>query len=303
MSVRLLRPPAVGVRPVIRVVAPSGPLVGHEGALHAGFLRLSAAGCKVRFDQRRALDCERGYLAGDDRQRADELLTALAEPGVDLVWFARGGSGGARTTEWVLAGAAGMAPRVVVGFSDATTLLNALVLRLGWVAFHGPVVTSLGRPGHIDFDLEGALEGLRGAARAPLPSPSAVSGRLQGGNLTVLASLAGTKLFPRCPGALWLLEDVGEAPYRLDRVWTQLEQAGLFAGASGIWLGDLGLDSPEAAVSEGALRHDLAPLPIVTGAPAGHRGRMALLPLGLEVAVEADGAWTSGVFVERRPGR
>lgn len=263
---------------MVRVVAPSGPLVGHEEALARGLARLEAAGCEVRYDPRRTTDCARGYLAGEDSQRADELLGALAEPGVEIVWFARGGSGGARTAEWVLRGAASLAPRVVVGFSDATTVLNALAVSLGWVTFHGPVVTSLGRSDLIQFDLDEALAVLRGEAparRPPLPGP------LLGGNLTVLASLAGTPLFPRRRGAVWLIEDVGEAPYRLDRAWTQVRQAGLFDGAAGVWLGDLGLGREETIVTESALLADLRGLPVVAGAPAGHRGRMALLPLGL----------------------
>lgn len=285
------RAPALGAHPVVRVVAPCGSLVGHEAALQAGLLRLERAGCHVRFDARRAKAEARGYLAGDDAARADELLSALAEPGVDVVWFARGGSGGARTAAWVLDAAARLAPRHVVGFSDATTFLCALAVRLGWVAHHGPVVTSLGRPEVIEFDLEAGLEALRDGSRAPTREPPALRGRLLGGNLTVLASLAGTRLFPAAPGAVWLLEDVGEAPYRLDRCLTQLREAGLFTGAAGVWLGDLGVAPEDAPGVIASLRADLSPLPVVTGAPAGHRGRLEMLPLGAQVEVGAAGGW------------
>lgn len=286
------RAPAPGAHPVVRVVAPCGTLFGHETALQAGVLRLERAGCHVRFDPRRATADARGYLAGDDAARADELLSALAEPGVDVVWFARGGSGGARTAGWVLDAAARLAPRHVVGFSDATTLLNALAVRLGWVVHHGPVVTSLGRPEVIEFDMDAGLDALRGGHRARPSGPAAMRGRLLGGNLTVLASLAGTRLFPAAPGAVWLLEDVGEAPYRLDRSLTQLREAGLFAGAAGVWLGDLGLPAEDAPRVLESLREDLGglgELRVVTGAPAGHRGRMEMLPLGAWVEVDAAG--------------
>ena len=315
------RAPPVGAHAVVRLVAPSGTLVGHEAALEAGIQRLESAGCRVRFDERRATDCHRGYLAGEDAVRADELLSALAEPGVDIVWFARGGSGGGRTTTWVLDGAARLAPRHVVGFSDATTLLNGLAVACGWVTHHGPVVTSLGRPDVIAFDLELALERLRGADASRFADPAAwghapplgdaaqfddavvcgdaaafrdappLEGRLLGGNLTVLASLAGTSLFPRAPGTLWLLEDVAEAPYRLDRSLTQLRSAGLFVGAAGVWLGDLGLTPEETAGVERDFRRDLHPLRLLTGAPAGHRGPMALLPIGARVRLGAGGTW------------
>jgi muramoyltetrapeptide carboxypeptidase len=288
------RAPALGAHPVVRVVAPCGTLIGHETALQAGLLRLERAGCHVRFDARRAAADARGYLAGDDAARADELLSALAEPGVDVVWFARGGSGGARTAGWVLDAAARLAPRHVVGFSDATTLLNALAARLGWVVHHGPVVTSLGRPEVLEFDLDAGLDALRGGPQAPTQAPPALCGRLLGGNLTVLASLAGTRLFPAAPaapGAVWLLEDVGEAPYRLDRSLTQLREAGLFAGAAGVWLGDLCLSAEDTPRVVESVRADLGELPVVTHAPAGHRGRMEMLPIGAWVEVDAAGGW------------
>lgn len=295
-------PAAVDRHPIVRIVAPCGPLVGHEAALNTGIARLEAAGCEVRFDVRRVSACDRGYLAGDDAARADELMSALVEPGVEIVWFARGGSGGARTAAQVARVAAAFAPRAVVGFSDATTLLNLLASRLGWVTFHGPVVTSLGRPEVIDFDLDAGLAVLQGAAQ-PLPpaSDSAVlRGRLFGGNLTVLAGLCGTPCaMPSVAGAIVLLEDVGEAPYRLDRSLTQLRQTGVFDRAAGVYCGDLGLPAADVPGMLAAMRADVA-LPVVEGAPAGHRGRLALLPLGAQVEIDAAGNCAFGRVV--RPG-
>jgi muramoyltetrapeptide carboxypeptidase len=283
--------PPVGRRPVIRVVAPSGTLLGHEAALDGGLTRLEGAGCEVRFDPARRAEVARGYLAGGDERRADEVLAALAEPGVEIVWFARGGSGLGRIVEWVLRGAARLAPRHVVGFSDATTLLNTLAARLGWLTWHGPVVTSLGRPDLLTVDLDVALARLGGERPRPPAEagPPTVSGRLFGGNLTVLASLAGTPSLPRVRGALWLLEDVAEAPYRLDRTLAQLRAAGLFTGARGVWLGDLGLTAEDAAAVEATFVADLSPLPVLGGAPAGHRGRLDLLPIGGQVAAYPNG--------------
>jgi len=281
---------------VIRVVAPSGTLVGHETVLDAGLARLERAGCEVRFDAARRVDVARGYLAGEDERRADEVLGALGEPGVEIIWFARGGSGLGRIVEWVLRGASRQAPRHVVGFSDATTLLNALAARLGWLTWHGPVVTSLGRPELLTVDLDAALARLGGErdSQTADPGPVGVEGRLFGGNVTVLASLAGTPSLPRTRGGLWLLEDVAEAPYRLDRALTQLRGAGLFNGARGVWLGDLGLTPEDTAGVEASFAADLSPLPVQGGAPAGHRGRLELLPIGAEIRVFADGALDLG---------
>jgi muramoyltetrapeptide carboxypeptidase len=227
------------------VVAPSGPLADHTAALEAGVRRLEAAGARVRLDTRRVEQRARGYLAGEDDARAAELLAALTEEGVDVVWAARGGSGLARLGPALLSAAAlhRTAPRIVVGFSDITTVLTYLTSALGWITFHGPVVTSLGRPDRVAFDLEAGLAMLRGEThevRLTSPATATIDGRLRGGNLTVLASLAGTPLAarPLTPEPeLWVLEDVGETPYRLDRSWTQLLSSGALDSAGAVWLG------------------------------------------------------------------
>jgi len=287
-------PRAIGAHPIVRVVAPSGALSDHAEALEAGVRRLEAAGARVRFDPRRIGERARGYLAGDDATRAEELVSALTEAGVDIVWAARGGSGLARLEPALLSPPRLRAapPRIFVGFSDLTTLLTHLTGALGWTTFHGPVVTSLGRPEQTDFDLEAALAMLRGEARAvPLgqPATQTLEGRLRGGNLTVLASLAGTPLAARPLTAapeLWVLEDVGEAPYRLDRAWTQLKASGALASAAALWLGDLDLDTAATHAVAQRLREDLG-RPVELGAPAGHRGKMALLPMGVRARLTA----------------
>lgn len=285
-------PPAIGDRPVVRVVHPSGSVSPHVEALEAGLTRLEAAGCRIRWDDARARACWRGYLAGDDDARADELIAALTEPGVDIVWFARGGSGGARCAARVADAVRDAPARVVIGFSDATAYLGRLAER--WVVFHGPVITSLAHPA-IAVDLDALFAVLRGTSTtvpfAPRPEtdagvdPSAevseaIEGRLMGGNLTVLAASVGTPVAPRpAPGDIWLLEDVGEAPYRLDRAFWQLRASGLLDDAAAIWLGDLALGRDDDTTARAMIAQD-APCPVIAGAPAGHTGVLALLPLG-----------------------
>lgn len=278
-------PPAIGDRPVVRVVHPSGTVSRHVEALEAGLARLEAAGCRIRWDDTRARASWRGYLAGDDDARADELIAALTEPGVDIVWFARGGSGGARCAARVAETVRDAPPRVVIGFSDATAYLGRLAER--WVVFHGPVVTSLAHPA-ISVDLDALFAVLQGTSNtvpfAPRPDAegagAAVEGRLMGGNLTVLAASIGTPVAPRpAPGDIWLLEDVGEAPYRLDRAFWQLRASGLLDEAAAIWLGDLALDGEDDATARAMIADD-APCPVIEGAPAGHTGVLGLLPLG-----------------------
>ena len=232
----------------------------------------------------------RGYLAGDDEARAAELVAGLTEPDVDIVWFARGGSGGARILERVLQQLAGVPPKVVVGFSDGTSLLNALSTRLGWVTFHGPVVTTLGRRDP-QTDLDTALALWRGEREQVCWSPAVgggdpICGTLVGGNLTVLASLAGTPALGRVNDALWLLEEVAEPPYRIDRCFWQPHQTGMLEGARGSWVGALGLAETERRVCLEAIRTDAPQLPVLVGAPAGHRGTLDVLPLGARVRLD-----------------
>lgn len=295
-------PPAIGERPVVRVVHPCGALGEHVEALASGVARLEAAGCRVRWDEARARACWRGYLAGDDEARANELVDALSEPDVEIVWFARGGSGGARIAARVAEAARAAPPRIVIGFSDATAFLNRLAADR--IAFHGPVVTSLAHPA-IATDLDALLAVLRGertaidfAPGAVLePSAGPVEGRLCGGNLTVLAASAGTPVAPVVePGDIWLLEDVGEAPYRLDRAFWQLRAAGLLDAAAAIWLGDLALAAEPRAVAHAMFAAD-SPCPVITGAPAGHVGVIDILPIGGHGRLDP----AAGTFTATRP--
>lgn len=270
---------------------------------------LEAAGCEVRWSESRARSNWRGYLAGDDAARGRELADALTEPGVDIVWFARGGSGGGRIAGDVLRAAQRTKPRIVIGFSDATSILNLLWDRLGWITFHGPVVTSLARAQPIS-DLDEVLGILRGDITkvgfdsrpdgiplfgAGIAGYTPTRGRLRGGNLTVLASMVGTDCALK-PGydSVWFLEDVGEAPYRLDRSFWQLRASGLLRGSNGLWLGNFDLNRSEMEGVARMFTEDSA-LEVGFGAPAGHMGPISTLPIGGEVEIE----WSRGQLTAR----
>ena len=304
-----ISPPAAPSRPVVRVVHPCGSVRPHLAALESGMAALERAGCEVRWSASRANSMWRGYLAGPDEARSREFVRAFEEPGVDIIWFARGGSGGGRIAGDVLRAARRTGPRIVIGFSDATSILNLLSDRLGWVTFHGPVVTSLGRR-RPECDVEEVLAILRGEVGEipfdPKPrgrshygpgvaGPIPTRGRLRGGNLTVLASMAGTDcaLSP-WPDAVWFLEDVGEAPYRLDRAFWQLRASGLLRGANGLWLGHF--DSKELETVEEMFIEDATPR-VGFGAPAGHEGFISALPVGGEVEID----WAQGRMSARAP--
>lgn len=283
------------------MVHPSGAFTTptRRRGLLAGIRALAQAGFEVRWDAQRMDDVWRGYYAGSDDQRAVELIDAFHEPGVDIIWCARGGSGAARIVETVLDEIDGPC-RWLVGFSDNTTLISGLIHRLGWVACHGPTVSLLGsqrraladmlhlaRSDQWRLDFEAQAEGHQGPLRGPLI----------GGNLTVLASLVGTDLLPDLPDAIWVLEEVAEPRYRLDRTLWQLRSH--LEHAAGVWLGDLGLgdgrdDLLELAQRE-ALIADVAPVPVALGAPAAHRGEdLAVIPMGWPGTLDPQaGVWIS----------
>lgn len=263
----------------IAVVAPAGALAADAPDPDEGCASLRALGYEpVPAPHLRA---RHRYTAGRTDERADDLRWALLDPRIDAVWFVRGGYGTAR-----LLGALPwdrLDGRPVLGFSDATALLAAL-----WAnarrAVHGPMVQRLPL---LDEQSRAALEALvQRGERATLPgrlvhAPAAnereispVTGPVVGGNLTVLASLAGTPWALRAAGCILVLEDTGERPYRLDRSLAQLQESGALDGVRAVALGTFDRCGADAAELEPLLVELLAPLgvPIASGLPVGHDG-------------------------------
>lgn len=226
------------------------------------------------------------YLAGSDEERLDDLLWALTAEDIDAVWCARGGYGLTRLLSaipWPQ-----VLPRVVLGFSDVTALLLAVHERTPAVAVHAQVLQSLADgvdPETVATtrDLLAGSRGFRWQGRAVIQGEAV--GPLVGGNLATLAALSGTGFALRSAGALLLLEDVGEQPYRIDRMLVTLRDSGALAGVRGIGLGSLA--GPDAAakqhqqVQEAALAvlGDLN-VPVVAGLPFGHTRRNLPFVLG-----------------------
>lgn len=219
------------------------------------------------------------YFAGEDAARGADLRAALG-PGWDAVWMARGGYGLARLLP-------GLAPfdRPFFGFSDGTALLSWLA-DAGGRAVHAPVLSSLGTL--VD---DASRERLRALlAGEPLPPlrgepwrEGEAEGPLRGGNLCVLASLCGTPWQLRGRGALVLLEDVGEPPYKVDRMLTQLRLSGALDGVAGFVLGEWsGCEPPRDA--DWGLREVLLDrlgdlgVPVLAGLPVGHGAANHALP-------------------------
>ena len=221
------------------------------------------------------------YNGGTTRQRAHDLNWALTSEDIDAVWLARGGYGCVHCLPHL----PDMPPksRVLVGNSDATSLLSALYGRGHTHLIHGPMLESLAT--RVDDETRGGMQQLLATSDAPAlridqlcGPPGSIQGKLVGGNLTVLASVAGTRWALHEMQGIVMLEDVGEAAYRLDRCVVQLIDSGLFRAARGVVLGEFARCSlPRDATFTIAdiMRELLEPLglPVFTGAEFGHGSR------------------------------
>jgi muramoyltetrapeptide carboxypeptidase len=277
------------------VVAPSGPIPPDDFAQGAAVL---SARYQLRYDPD-SLFRATGFTAGPDQVRLAELEAALRDPEARAVIMGRGGYGLLRILAAIDPGLLRRAAKPIVGFSDGTLLL-AQAARAGLASIHGPVVTQLGRLGPEDHDaLFAALEqpeGRRLCSGLDALVPGHAKGPLLGGNLEVFSRMLGTPYLPDLRGAILFFEDVGERPYRLDRLLTQLELAGVFQAAAGVVAGEfIGCDEPassklESPLASEVLRERLGRLriPVVLGAPAGHGRRNRALPYGTCVELDAD---------------
>ncbi len=276
------------------VVAPAGPF--ERSALEAGVAMIGDR-YRVRYDER--IYSRHRYLAGDDDRRLAELTAALEDPGIKAVFCARGGYGAMRLLtrlgRW--AASSQLPPKPLIGFSDITALHQWLQSN-GLASIHGPVLSQLGR-----LSAESSQR-LFSLLESTLPAEPLVGtetyvggtaeGPLLGGNLSVFTRLLGTAFMPPLDGGVLLLEDVSEQPYRLDRMWTHLELAGVFHKLKGIVLGQfISCEPRDGGFTAAEVLRELAGatgLPCAAGFPIGHGNVNEPVALGLRVRLDADAA-------------
>ena len=238
----------------------------------------------------RSATCPLPYLAASDAERLAALHQALADPEVEAIFCARGGYGTMRLLADIPLERIRHNPKPLIGFSDISAL-HGLWQRAGVRSIHGPVVNQLPALELADRQQLWDLL-LRGRSPALAGLESVRSGRAAGPlyatNLAMLAATAGTPYAPRLAGCIVVLEDVGEAPYRLDRLLTQLLLADTLQGVAALVLGAF-IDCsgpqgvpPLACGAEEVVRERLSGLgvPVAAGAPVGHGRRNVALPLG-----------------------
>lgn len=235
------------------------------------------------------------YLAGPDAQRAALLQRLFEDDRIEAVICARGGYGCLRVLPLLDYERIAAHPKVFVGFSDVTALLAAITRRCGFAAFHGPVVTSLADG--VESTRESLLAAISTDTTAMLRPAGAVTvrpgrarGVVAGGNLTTLCHLIGTPFQPSFRGRIVFMEDRGEAPYRIDRMLTQLKLAGCLEGVRGLALGSFtDCGSYEEVLGVFGERFADADIPILAGLPVGHAEPNLTLPLGIRAVLDADG--------------
>jgi muramoyltetrapeptide carboxypeptidase len=287
-------PPALSAGARVALVAPAGPLRG-EQELQAAIAHAESLGWDA-VPAAHALS-RHGYLAGTDEQRAHDFNAALRSDSVDAIWCLRGGYGAMRILPALDYDALRRNPRPLLGYSDVTALHCAVNVRCGVVSYHGPTA----RGALSDFSRDSLVRAVvrqvdscGDAPRARTLRAGRATGPLVGGNLALLAALSGTPYAPDYEGAILVLEDVGEATYRIDRMLQQLRLAGALDRVAGIAFGQFtestdAIDSASCPLDD-VLREaaDGAGVPAMAGIPLGHIADQWTIPLGARAELDAD---------------
>jgi muramoyltetrapeptide carboxypeptidase len=252
-----------------------------------------------------------GFLAGNDRERAADLMKMFADPKVKAIFCVRGGYGASRLLDRLDYDLIRRNPKIFVGYSDITALHCAFLTQARLVSFHGPTLNSdLVKEEPVEFTIQSFLRTLTqpsapgGICQGYNKSGITVlrrgvaSGPLFGGNLSLLCSTLATPCQPRFKGGILFFEDIDEAPYRVDRMLTQLLNAGLLQQVAGIAIG-VNRNCLDPKVKNGGeyrqtvedvIQERLLPLkiPIVSGLPFGHIPHNATLPIGISAVLDAN---------------
>lgn len=277
---------------VIGVVSPAAAVDAES--LDAGVRVLEGAGFRVRLGN--ATLKKSGYLAGTDRERAADLQAMFADPEVKMILGARGGYGAGRLLPLLDPAVARAHPKIFVGHSDLTFLLNDLVQRAELVTFHGPMAAGLHKNPEGAARLLALLSGdpvgwhQRGES---VVQPGMAEGVLVGGCLSVVVSGLGTPYAVETRGRLLFLEDVNEKPYRIDRMLTHLRQAGALADVAGVIFGEM--EGCVASEDERVTVRDViaaafadAPYPVAFGLSSGHGRGTLTVPLGIRARLAGE---------------
>ena len=292
----------------IGITAASSPV--EKKLLQKGLKRLGAWRLPILVDD--SVYQQKRYLAGSDAVRASSLLAHLKNSLVGTIWCARGGYGSTRILPLLDKAKAGKLlrrdPKLLLGFSDVTAL-HFYFYQQGLPSVHAPMPGTGGwqrMSAKTEKSLQAILRGemplgaksesLRWRTKFFPGSRGSATGVVLGGNLTLLVNLIGTPWQPDLSGALLFLEDCGENPYRVDRMLTQLENAGMLKNLAGVLLGDFEADVTYKEKIEKKYWKEIfaerflpKKIPILMNLPVGHGKENEPLPLGVKARILASG--------------
>lgn len=301
----ILKPKRLSEGDLVGLVLPAFRAFEAE-EIHLARETLEALGFRVKIGAH-AFD-QHAYLAGKDKDRAADLNTMFADREVAGIFCFTGGWGTPRVLPYLDYDLIRRNPKVLIGYSDITALLNTVHQQTGLITFHGPVASST----FTEYTLDNFRRVIMNAEPiGTLSNPSKKdneltnrkhhitkvtggrgTGRITGGNLTLVASLMGTRYEIDTDGALLFLEDITEELYRVDRMLTQLALGGKFDGLAGVVFGkctncpvDRITFSLEELIRE---RFGSLGIPVIAGFAFGHIEEKLTLPIGMRATLDAD---------------
>jgi muramoyltetrapeptide carboxypeptidase len=299
---RLVKPKKIKKKAVIGLISPASSPDNHS-SIGKGVKYLESLGYRVKVGKN--VGKSDGYLAGSDKERINDLHDMFRDKDVSAIICIRGGYGASRLLDSIDYKLIRNNPKIFVGYSEITTLQMAFLQKAGLITFAGPMLapnlsnkissfteeifwrslTSNKKLGRIKLPADGKLPGI---------NRGSISGRIVGGNLAVFAALFGTDYFPDIKNKILLLEDIGEVPYKVDRLMNQIRLAKVFKRINGLILGRF-VDCFEHDPSKQTLTlgevmdsylHNLT-IPIIYTFPHGHIDDTVTIPLGINVKIDA----------------
>lgn len=302
---KLIKPARLKKNDLVGLVAPAGA-VFQASDIDMVKETLTALGLRWKLGEH--LTARHGYLAGTDAERAADLNAMFAGEEIGAIMAVRGGWGCNRLLPLLDYAMIARHPKILIGYSDITSILLSIYAKTGLVTFHGPVGSSTWNRFTVDymrrvlFDAEAVTMAnppdtsdslVRTKDRVETITPGVARGRLVGGNLTLLTSMIGSDYLPAWEGSILFLEDDGEYVYRVDRMLTQLALAGILRRLAGVVFGkctNCGPGEGYGSLSlEDLFADHLRPLgiPAWSGAMIGHIENKFTVPIGVEAEIDA----------------
>lgn len=296
----MLKPKRLRPGDKIAIVAPASSFLREE--FDKGVAEIQRLGFEPTFEES-VFAQHRGYLSGEGSVRAEAFLNAWRDPSVRALIAVRGGYGSVHLLPFLEKADLRQTPKAFIGYSDLTSVLTYLTGQCGIVSFHGPMLDRRLSRGSDAYDRDSFVSALTrteplgelGASQLEAFNKGEAVGPLTGGTLAQLVASLGTPYAFNPPkDHVLFLEDIGERPFRLDRMLTQLRLAGVLERASAIVLGDfVDCDEPGGAIAARSVLADLLKDfdgPVVHGFPSGHtKGPLVTLPFGVRTRVVANG--------------